>query len=181
MESMVWTAIGRLGLRGASRGDGNRPKKIIDFYAPWSPTVTQEVTLKAAGGRRHDRGGRSNRHARFRGAKPGETSRIAPPKLGGCQASGLCDTSAPLVSRKPKKNGSEGELHLTKHASITDGWALEGRRGRGREGRGEASTVMVETHAWIVARSASGTSERAAGASCRLWERRWERATRCMY
>ena len=68
-----------------------------------------------------------------------------------------------------------------KDASITDGWALEGRRGRGREGRGEASTVMVETHAWIVARSASGTSERAVGASCRLWERRWERATRCMY
>jgi hypothetical protein len=48
----------------------NRPK-IIDFYTPWSPTVTQEVTLKAAGGR-HDRGGRSNRHARSEAQSPAE-------------------------------------------------------------------------------------------------------------
>ena len=40
---------------------------------------------------------------------------------------------------------------------------------------------MVEAHAWIVARSASGTSARAAGGSERLWERRSERATRCIY
>ena len=52
----------------ASRGDGldrlckkrsmlarNRPK-IIDFYTPWSPTVTQEVTLKAGGRCRWDDG-----------------------------------------------------------------------------------------------------------------------------
>ena len=41
-----------------------RFNKIIDFYTPWSPTVTQEVTLKAGGDRRHDRGGRGDRDIR---------------------------------------------------------------------------------------------------------------------
>ena len=78
-----------------------------------------------------------------------------------------------------KKQISEGTPSY-KDASITDEWALGGARWK-RKGRGEASAVMVEAHAWIVARSASGTSEGAAGASVRDWERRSVRARRCMY
>ena len=51
---------------------GNRPK-IIDFYTPWSPTVTQEVTLKAAVVVGTTAAVEATATRLPRGAKPGET------------------------------------------------------------------------------------------------------------
>ena len=91
------------------------------------------------------------------------------PKADWCQLA-ACKTLAPQNAyASNKKKEFRRELHLTKtHQSQMGGrWAAQrvgsegerARRGEHRDG---------ETHAWIVARSASGTSARAAGASLKL-------------
>ena len=122
-----------------------------------------------------------------RDATHGETSSNSPTeprKSPTRMAASVCKTLAGshwTRMLKARRNKSRRELHLTKTHQSQMGrrWAAQ-RVGSEGKGRGEASTVMVETHAWIVARSASGTSERAAGGSVRLWERPSERARRRM-